>query len=343
MLKSLFFSIWILAFLLFGGLGGHYPFGVDPVRFVLPFSVMGILFLGIFSCELKISKSKLFFASISLLLIFGLLWNYQVINKNLKDYSYCGEGSRYQIIQEVLKQESFPLKNKFENYRFGTSRYVFGETINYFLPNVVHTLGYQDAGMLNKKNHDELIKTIWASEDLNKSVYLLDWFGIRYFEGTESDSIKKFENDSRFRVVNRFYPSGYYFTLLEYLDAKKIISRVEYINETEFGNEMNFSWERPSPGKVIVRFSDFDERNAILFKEFYHKSWKAKDINSQEIIEVHKVGPGFMAIFPDKDSRGVLIYQSKTYEDYAGMILTLAGIIILVIMKKKSREQQNVN
>jgi hypothetical protein len=327
-------SISVFAFLLFGGLGEHYPFGMDPVRVILPFSILLVLFIGLTMNEIKKQK-KILFSLLLIILIFGGIWNFTVINKNFSEYSYCRDGSRYEIIQEIILDSNFPVKNEFTNYRFGTSRYVFGETINYFMPNVQHTFGYQDVGMLNISTHRDFLQTIWESEDLNKSVYYLDWFGIKYFEMNENvDFIKKFQNDSRFKLVKRFNPRGYSFVLFEYLDAKPIVSLVDNLKgvvENSTGKIKEFNVQRFHPDKIKITYDALDEGDVVLFKEFYHKNWRAKELSSGENLNIEKVGPGFMGIYPKEDSIGILIYYKNNFFDYFSIFLSILGVFLLII------------
>ena len=324
-------SIFVFAFLLFGGLSNHYPFGMDPVRIILPFSILLAIFLGLIVNEIKKSKKILLFLLL-IILFFGILWNFTIINKNFNEYSYCREGSRYEIIQEIILDSDFPIENEFSNYRFGTSRYVFGETINYFMPNVQHTFGYQDVGMLNIDIHRDFIKTIWESEEINKSIYYLDWFGIKYFEANEDvDFIEKFENDSRFKLIKQFNPKGYSFVLFEYLDAKPIISLVDNLNEDAFGEIKKSNVQRVHPDKLKITYDNFDGDDVVLFKEFYHKNWRAKDLSSGEVLNIKEVGPGVMAIYPKENSNGVLIYYKTNFLDYFSIFLSIFGFFLLII------------
>lgn len=325
----------ISGFLLLGGLWKYYPFGVDPVRFILPFSMLLIISCGLLIQKNNLLKKRLFTVILILFLIGGLAWNFSIINQNFKEFSYYGEGSRYQIIQEVISDERFPLENEFTNYRFGTSRYVFGETINYFMPYVQHNFGYQDTGMLNFDSHNNLLFAIWSSNDTNQAIYYLDWFGIKYFEGTNEDSLEKFENDTKFKLVGNFYPIGYHFKLYEYLDAKPIISLVDSLEGDKIGKVKEFSFERKSPDKMIIKYPEIDGNDVILFKEFYHKNWVAKMLPSGGKIDVKEVGPGFMAVYPEKDSTGVVLYYKKSFIEYFSIILSFFGVALLFGLNKK--------
>ncbi len=331
-----FVFLIILGFLLLGGLGNHYPYGVDPIRLVLPFSIILCMFLGLVIEKVGLFNKRYILLFFILILIFGLFWNLHIINKNFDEYSYCKEGSRYRFFQQIMTKEDFPVKNEFNNYRFGTSKYIFGETLNYFMPKVSQTFGYQDVGMLNISIHYDMKQHIWLSEDINEAIYWLDWFGIRYFESENSDSVSKFINDSRFKIIMSG-SKGYSFTLFEYLDAKHIIALVDYVNETTLGKEKAFQYEREGPDEIIIRYDSIDEDDAVVFKEFYHKTWKARELESNENLQIQKTSTGFMYVNPSLSSKGVIFYQSKTLEEYLGILLTLLGIIILImyLIRKK--------
>jgi hypothetical protein len=326
-------SILFLGFLLLGGLGNHYPLGVDAVRFVLPFSILTICFLGLVCYSLSLSKNKFFLVVISLILISGLVWNFIIISKNFETLSYYKEDSRYKIFLNIMNNKDFPIKDEFTNYRFGTSKFVFGENLNYFMPNVPQTFGYQDAGMLNAPRYYDMRWHIWLSDDIDEAIYWIDWFGIKYFEVENKDFVGKFKNDSRFREVMN-YSIGYDFTLFEYLEPKQIISLVDYANETSFGKEKQFSWERDNPDKIVIKYNSIDEDDVVLFKEFYHKTWKAKDLESSRNIKIKENKLGFMYVNLPIDSKGIIFYQSRIFEDYLGVVLTLLGITLLIIKRK---------
>ncbi len=325
----LFFSLFlfVLGVLLFGGLGNHYPFGVDPIRFILPFSILLIFFIGLVLDELKLFSKKVLIV-LSIILIVGFIWNFGIISKNFGYHSYYKEDSRYGIMQEVIG-DNFPVKNEFTNYRFGTSKFIFGETLNYFLPKVSQTFGYQDVGMLNSSRYYDMEWNIYTSENIDDSFYWLNWFAIKYFEseGLNSSCTEKFENDTRFKQIMN-YSGEYDFVLFEYIEAKQIISLVESLEEPFI--EKGFQWERPSPDRAIIEYTSIDGNDVILFKESYHQSWKAKDLVSRKKLEIKEVGPGFMAVYPDISSKGVVFYQAKTAWDILGILITLLGVFFLV-------------
>jgi hypothetical protein len=330
-----FLALLVIGFLLLGGLKSNYPFGVDPVRFVLPFSVVVVIFTALSFSDFKIFNDRRFLFAAFAILAFGLVWSASVTWKNFDEYSYYKEGSRYMIIQDVISDPDFPIKDEFTNHRFGTSRYVFGQTMNYFMPSAVHTFGYQDMGMLDKASHRNMLDAVWISEDIWEAIYYLDWFGVNYFEGAPEDSMDKFREDGRFKVVGEFRPEGYSFTLFEYLDAKGIISLVEYLDERGAGGELESSWGRDHPDAAVITYLDMEEGNAVIFREFYHKTWKAKDLKSGQRLDIARAGPGLMAVYPASGSEGVMFYQHKTAEEILGLILTLLGVFILFIIPRR--------
>jgi len=326
-------AVFVVGFIMFGGLGQNYPYGVEPVRFILPFSILLCVFVGI-----VIGKTKLFDTSLVVALLFSLLaislvWNCFAINENYEKFAYYGEGSRYNTFQDIIRQ-GIPIENEFTNYRFATSKFVFAENINYFYPRFSQTSGYQDVGMLDSSKYYKMQDDIWNSNSVNDSIYWLDWFAVKYIEveSLSIDSAKKFRDDARFKEVTNY--SGWYnFVLFEYGQPKQIISLVDFINDTSFGLEKTFEWERKHPDEAIIRYNSADGDDVVLFKEFYHESWGARDISSGENMPISKVGPGFMAVYPKIDSVGVIFYQKKTDKEIIGYALTSAGLILLLLVK----------
>jgi len=330
--KFLILGILVIGFILFGGLGDHYPTGISAVRFILPFSILLSIYVGFSLGKTQVLKNKLLLIGILIILILGMVWNMTIIDKNYEKFSYHKEDSRYQIFQDIIKKD-FPIENNYTNYRFGTSKFIFGENLNYFMPKAAQTFGYQDAGMLNAPRYYDMRWHIWKSENVNDSIYWLDWFGIKYFEVENKEFVDKFKNDSRFKIIKE-YNGLYEFTLFEYLDAKQIISVIEYLNNETLGKEKEFSWERSHPDKIKIKYAGIEKGNMILVKEFYHNSWKAKDITTNEKLKITEVGPGFMAVSPLDNSQGVIFYQTKTLSEGVGILLSLLGIFILIKKKK---------
>ena len=316
-IKPFFYTTILLIFVILGLLGKNYPYGVDPVRFILPFSIILCIFLGLVINKNKLFNKKFMIILLTIILLVGIIWNIHVIHKNLERFSYYKEDGRYGIFKDIMNNENFPLEDNFSNYRFGTSKYIFGESLNYFFPKVPQTFGYQDAGMLNAPRYYDMRWNIWISDNINDSIFWLDWFGIKYFESENKDSVGKFLNDSRFKVIMN-QSKRYDFTLFEYLEAKHIIALVDYVNSTSFGEEKEFEIERKSPDRIILRYESSDKDDAALFKEFYHKTWKAKELESEKNLQIYQTSIGFMYVNVPVGSKGVIFYQHKTIEDILG-------------------------
>jgi len=266
---------------------------------------------------------RIFFVFVFLLLIGGLTWNFSISNQNFERFSYYKEDSRYGLFKGIM-EKGLPFENEFENYRFGTSKFVFGEMINYFMPRVPQTFGYQDAGMLNAPRYYDMRWHIWTSEDIEDSIYWLDWFGIKYFEVEDSEVSDKFVNDSRFREVMN-YSKGYSFVMYEYLNAKPIVSLVDGVD----GKVKEFYFKRDHPDEVVVSYDGFENGDEVLFKEFYHEDWMAKELGSGTNLKVEKVGPGFMGVHPGEGSIGVVFYYHKNFIEYFSMVVSFITLIFL--------------
>ncbi len=329
----------LLLLLLEGILWKFYPTGVGAIRFILPFSVLACVFSGIMFSKIFKNNKKVIFLLIALLLM-ALIVNYKMINENYEKYSYNSNDSRYGLVNAVYSLDDFPLNNSFSNYRFGTSRYIFSETLNYELPGQSQTWGYFDQGMLYPKELNDFKKTVWASNDINLTIDYLDDYGIRYFEigGKDLEFDEKFNKSDEFALTINKNFADYSFKIYEYLNAKHIISLVDYANETSFGEEKDFEWERNNPDEVIVRYNSLDENDAVLFKESYHKSWKAKELISGENLQIFKTSTGFMYVNPPLSSKGVVFYQAKTFKENLGIFLTLLGVILLIIYLNKKEK-----
>lgn len=325
-------SLIILGILIFRGLNRYYPLGLDPVRFILPFSVVLIIYLGLMIKELKLFNKKYLTIIFFIILLIGLIWNYNIINENFNKYSYYTESSRYNIFKDIMKDKNFPLENNFTNYRVGTSEYVFGEMLNYFFPRLPQTSGYQDVGMLNPKEYSDFINTVYNSNDLNSTYYYLNWFAIKYLIVPESNYSFKFQNNNFKEIMN--YSKDYNFTMYEYLDAEPIISIGQYNNSYSI---KEFSFIRTSPDKITITYNKSKD-DIIIFKEFYHNSWSAKEFPSNKRLKIEKIGPGFMKVNPGSDSNKVIFYQSRTFVDYFGIILTIIGLIFLILIIKPNNK-----
>lgn len=368
--KQIFFlsiSSAIFFLLLMGILGKYYPTGVGAIRFILPFSIIMSVFIGTVLARTGQKIKTYMLAFIFILIIIALVLNFKTINLNYTKYSYGDKNSRYGFMQEVLKNEKFPLKNEFDNYRFGTSRFIFSETLNFFLSKKSQTYGYYDQGILYPETFFLMRDKMWRSNDTNSSLYFIDWFGINYFEigGEDLNYASKFANSDKFKENFSLSILDYPFILYEVkektpiisvlktnvesraviskediekmaslnINSKKLIPIVsdKYINISNNYSIFNFSWKRDNPDNIEISFNKLESGSVVLFKEYYHSSWKAKEFPSENKLKIFKAGPGFMLVMPLESTEKVIFYQSRTLIDYIGIFLTFAGVIILLI------------
>jgi uncharacterized membrane protein len=372
-IKFLLISSFILFFLVINIFGNIYPSGISPSRLILPFSVVLSMFIGLVISKLDKNKILYFLLIVFVfsLLLFGIFINMKIINKNFKYYSYIDNRSRYFFMDEITKNISFPLNKTFDNYRFASKNYVFSETLNFFLPGQSQIGGYNVQGILYPLTIDVMKDKLWKSDDLNSTLFYLDYFGIKYFEvdkwGSFDMQYKFSKNPELFEKVFQNNDYGHSFKLYRYTQATPIISLLntnvrnlnnsinittlseknigfkkflylESKNTIKIDNEykmLNFSWKRPNPDKVIIEYNLIDKGSIILFKEFYHKSWRAKEYPSKKNLEIYRSINNLMVVIPDIDSDKVIFYQSKTLFDYIGYILTIFGLILLFIFYKK--------
>jgi len=360
---SLLVSCIALFLLLKGILGGYYPSGIGAIRFILPFSIMITIFIGAIPSFLNVKK--IFWIALFFLVFLGLFLNYKMINSNYGGYSYGGENSRAGFMNALVKNEKFPLKNEFDNFRFGTTRYIFSETLNFFLPKKSQTFGYYDQGMLYPEIIYLMRDKVWGSNDTNSTLYFLDWFGIKYFEigGQDLKFKNKFDKSKTFENILSLHMGDYPFTIYEYKEATPIISVIKTnvksfdsfgikdieeaaglnLNTKKFipivskrnisiqnnYSELNFGFERKNPDTLKVKIEKMEGGAVVLFKEFYHDSWAAKELPSNKQLEVFKTGTNFMLVIPEENAEEIVFYQRKTLPDYLGIVLTIAGLILI--------------
>ncbi len=358
--------------LMWGILGKYNPRGIGAVRYIVPFSIFAGIFSGLILSRLKIRRKFILGLCLSVLILFGLFINYKTITQNYNHYSYSGAGSRYDFIQKVLKNETFPLKNEFTNYRFGTTRFAFSETLNFFYPRVSQTFGYYEQGMMNPQALSLMRKKVYNSHDLNSTLFFLDAFGIKYLEigGQDFAFRQKFDNSGEFREVMQLTVADYPFVLYEYLNASPIISlfstsvqSVEFsasddlerfvsnnnnfhstislisedlINVSRNYSMKNFSVLRNSPDWVELKSENIQGGDLVLFKESYHSSWKAKEQPSGDRLRIYQTSLGFMAVLPSDGAREIIFYQQKTPLEIIGILLSLICIIFILVYLRKS-------
>jgi len=334
--KIIFLTISSVLFLLLleGILGKFYPTGVGAIRFILPFSILACVFSGVVLSKKFKNNWNIIFILI-ILLFLALILNYQTINENYEKYSYNSNYDRYGLIDGIYTLDNFPLKNDFSNYRFGTSRYIFSETLNYKFPWQSQTWGYFDQGILYPKELNNFKEAVWNSDDLNTTINYLDEYGIKYFEigGQDLKFDNKFNESNEFSLVMNENFADYPFKIYEYKDAKPIISIV--FENKSYENYSKYEVIRDNPDRVLINYN-FSGNEKILFKEFYHSFWGAKEFLNNEELKIYKTESNFMMVIPNSDSNEVVFYQQKTLFDYSGIFLTFVGLLILLIISKKN-------
>ncbi|MEM0465388.1 MAG: EpsG family protein [Candidatus Pacearchaeota archaeon] len=319
----------ILFFLLLEGiLGKFYPTGVGAIRFILPFSILICIVPGIiFSEKFKNNKKVMLF--LIFLLILGLFINYKVIKENYEKYSYSSPYNRYGLINYVYSSKDFPLRNNYSNYRFGTSKYIFSETLNYKFPWQSQTWGYFDQGILYPEELNKFKEAVWSSKDINETILYLDKFAIKYFEIGGENLIfdGKFNKSDEFYLIMKINFFDYPFKIYEYKKAKPIISVL--FNNFSYEFENNYKVIRNNPDKVILNYN-FSGNEIIYFKESFHRSWKAFDKKNKKNITIKKTKEGFMMLTPEKGANEVIIIKTRAIEKKIGIILSIIGILLMI-------------
>lgn len=367
--ESIFFAIGCaMFFLLMCGLLSKYnPAGIGAVRYIVPLSILCCIFSGLVLGQVNLKSKKTISILIFALLVLGLWFNYKTITENYNQYSYNKEGSRYDFIQKVIKNERIPINNNFSNYRFGTTRFIFSETLNFFYPSQSQTFVYYDQAILYPDTLFLMRDSVWRSDNLNSTLFFLDWFGIKYFElgGEDLQYKTKLQDRSLFKEVDEMKIADYPFVLYEYKNASPIISLfkgriisvkeknfeeikslasanynskslVQLIAQNKIDIQNNYSLKmynvtREDPDKIEITFNEIDGENIILFKEFYHPSWKAKEFPSGRNLEIYKTALDSMAVLPAKGTNKVIFYQARTLTDLIGIALSLLSLILTLL------------
>ncbi len=369
----LLISCLSLFLLLMGILGHYYPRGIGSIRFIIPFSILMCVFIGF-----SLSKSyilKKFIPLLFVLLFVSLLMNYLVINSNYEDYSYNSDNTKFGQFGTIHKdfyEKDFPIKNNFSIYRFGSARFPFSRDLNFVFPKINQISGYYDQGILYEDTFYRMKNSVWDSNDLNKTFYYLDWFGVEFFEvsgGYLSDYGNKF-NHPDFNLVFEKKNNTYPYRIYKYKNPSLVISvvRTNFVsffslndsfiedlskqnkntkNIVPFVSDENISIKndysllpakiiRHSPDIVEVDFDNFSEEEGILFKESYDSSWKAQEFPSEKPLRIYRTANDFMLILPNEGANKILIYQSKSFVDYFGLILSIFSLIVLIIISYSS-------
>lgn len=370
--RYILFSSIILFALLMGILGPYYPQGVASIRFIIPFSILMSIFIGISFSKLKIKK---YYLLIFVLVFISLFINYNIININYQDNSYSLADSKYgqfAPIYEEFYREDFPIENNFTNYRFGVARFPFSGSLTFVFPRISQTSGYYDQGILYEDIFYKMKNAIWELEPVNETLYYLDWFGIKYFEvsGGYLGNEEKFDNNN-FEEILEGNLSYYPYKIYKYRKANPLVSVIktnfisfeeldeEFIdnlaaenkntevivpfiskNEINIANNysvLDFTVKRDNPDIVEINFEIFTGKEGILFKEFYHLSWQAKEFPSEENLEIYQTANNLMLVLPSEGTEKVMFYQSKSFLDYFGIVISFLSLILLIFLLKRNR------
>jgi len=209
--------------------------------------------------------------------------------------------------------------------------------------------------------------SIWRSDDFNSTLFFLDWFGIKYFEvgGEDLQHRGKFKDSSLFAEIKTMVIADYSFTMYEYKKASPIVSlfrgnivsrqsqNIEEIKSLASNNlnsmsivqlitneNINISHNytikkfdviRGSPDKVEVLSDEIQEGDIILFKEFYHSSWKAKESPSGKPLKIYRTSLDLMAVLPSQGTDKVTFYQVKTLPEILGIVVSLISLLFILL------------
>jgi hypothetical protein len=341
--------------------------GIESIRFLPPACIVMCIFVALTFDRIKLpqASSILLFT----ILLFGLFQNAKIIQENYEIHNY-GK-ARYEIFQKI--NENFSFEKDFTNYRFGAYSFAFAENLNYFFPGQSQTFGYYIQGAL----YPEILKwareTIWESFNENETKFLLNWFGIKYFEiDSESLNFKsKFENDQDFVKIVSNKVGKFNYEIYEYKNAQPIVSliRGKIISTSEpilptlkklasqnseiiplfteekivlqmNRSELKFELERKSPDIIKIKFDSIQKGDAVLVKEHYYPAWKAFEYPSKRELKIYRAGPNFMLVFPSEKSTMVIFEYQATIYDYVGIVFTLVGIICLLYLACQKNEMK---
>jgi len=368
--KRIIFSLiclFVTFLLLRGILGKYYPTGIGAIRFINTFSIFICISIGLLLKEIELNKKKYFF--IFFIVLISLIMNFFMINENFKEFSHNSREDYYGLINHNFNEEDFPVKNEYTNYRFGSARYQFSETLTYEFPRIMQISGYYDQGILYPETLASMKEGIWGLGDLNSTLYYMDWMGIKYFELSggylNSDNRKKF-NSSDFTLIKNKEDSYYPFEIYEYktpnqiislirgnLESYKTISQKEIeemakkninsrilipvISEKKISiknnySELNSSLKRNSPDYFEVSFEKNDGENFILFREFYYASWNAKEYPSGNKLKIFRTANNFMLVIPSEGSEKIVFYQTRIFIDYEGIFISLLFLVLLFLV-----------
>lgn len=373
----LFISSVALFMLLMGVLGSYYPKGIGSIRFIPIVSMIICIFVGYSLHSIKFPRKILIL--ILILLVCSLFINFNVIKNNFKDYSYHSDDKKFEQFGTIHKdffESGFPIDKNPSIYRFGSARFPFSRDLTFVFPNISQTGGYYDQGIIYENTFSKMKSSIWDSNNLNKTLYYLDWFGVEFFEvsgGYLRDYSKKFENSSVFELVFEKTNNTYPYRIYRYKNASPIISVIQsnfvsfseindsLIDSSSENNEntkflvpfesdeiitlfneysiLNADITRRSPDFVEINYNKFTGNEGILFKESYYPSWKAKEFPLGKSIEIYRTANDFMLVIPHEESNKVIFYQSKSILDYFGIIISIISLIFVIFIYSLNKKK----
>lgn len=134
-------------------------------------------------------------------------------------------------------------------------------------------------------------------------------------------------------VLDKFQQTTYqtYLRPLPERNMDTVYSREEYVSDcVEKRNNCAYSFETSSRG--FVAKINMKSDNLVFFSVPYEKGWTAK-VNGQKAT-VEKVSGGFMAVLAPKGDNVTIEFSYMTNGLIPGILITVAGIIILVVYVK---------
>ncbi len=327
----------VLFFLFLGILGKYYPSGIGSIRFVVPFSVVSSILLGVFMAKIVDKRYLFLFAFIIVILLCSLVQGYFATQNNFQKHSHASEEEEFGFVLNSFSNTNFPVQSETDFYRFGSRRPVFAKSFNFISPNFSQTSGYYDQGIPYHGSLFKFFDAVWGAGSLDEATRYLNLFAVRYFE-VGGDYLKndKFQADSRFKEV--FYANlsqESSFKIYEYLSPKRLIS-VYYANLSEAQDPM-VKISRENPDRIIIEFN-FTGNEAVLFKEFYYPSWTAGEDGYNKNLNIKKTVENFMSVQPSKGASEVIFYQKNTLDiliGYSFSLMTLTLILTVLIFGKR--------
>jgi hypothetical protein len=149
-----------------------------------------------------------------------------------------------------------------KDFRFGSDTDTISEGYNFYFPSAMQTRGYGTQFVVNPNWQFYLEDTFWRHETAQESMYLADWFSMRYFATRTPASENLFRNDSSFRQIGTYQDTGrVQWTVFDYADASPIISATNSTRILVIGE--------PSTYEIVFRalaFANFSSKSGITIR-----------------------------------------------------------------------------